>query len=95
MKVALAARRSLGSLIAKSKENGGFSEQTCSYLYSTLVMPIISYSCCVLESKKHSPIQGNAMRYFLGVGKNFPIAALYGMDSCLDNTCSYCDKMVV
>ena len=35
------------------------------------------------------------MRYFLGVGKNFPIAALYGMDSCLDNTCSYCDKMVV
>ena len=45
-KVALAARRSLGSLIAKSKENGGFSAQTYSYLYSTLIMPIIDYSCC-------------------------------------------------
>ena len=33
-KVALAARRSLGSLIAKSKENGGFSVQTYSYLYT-------------------------------------------------------------
>ena len=80
-KVALAARRSLGSLIAKSKENGGFSAQTYSYLYSTLIMPIIDYSCCVWGYEKHSlleSIQGNAMRYFLGVGKNFPIAAIYG-----------------
>ena len=80
-KVALAARRSLGSLIAKSKENGGFSVQTYSYLYSTLVTPVIDYSCCVWGYEKHSSlesIQGNAMRYFLGVGKNFPIAALYG-----------------
>ena len=46
-KVALATRRSLGSLIAKSKENGGFSVQTYSYLYSTLVTPVIDYSCCV------------------------------------------------
>ena len=36
----MAARRSLGSLIAKSKENGGFSVQTYSYLYSTLIMNI-------------------------------------------------------
>ena len=80
-KVALAARRSLGSLIAKSKENGGFSAQTYSYLYSTLVTPVIDYSCCVWGYEKHSPLesmQGNAMRYFLGVGKNFPIADLYG-----------------
>ena len=44
-------------------------------------MPIIDYSCCVWGYEKHSPlesIQGNAMRYFLGVGKNFPIAAIYG-----------------
>ena len=45
-KVALAARRPLESLITKSKEIGGFSAQTYSYLYSTLVMPVID-SCCV------------------------------------------------
>ena len=55
--------------------------QTYSYLYSTLVTPVIDYSCCVWGYEKHIPlesIQGSAMRYFLGVGKNFPIAALYG-----------------
>ena len=75
-KVALATRRSLGSLIAKSKEtDGGFSVQTYSYLYSTLVTPVIDYSCCVWDYAKHNPlesIQGNAQRYFLGLGKNFP-----------------------
>ena len=53
-KVTLAARRSLESLIAKSKENGGFSAQTYSYLYSTLIMPIIDYSCCVWGYEKQS-----------------------------------------
>ena len=53
-KVGLAARRSLGSLIAKSKGNGGFSAQTYSYLYSTLIMPIIDYSCCVWGYEKQS-----------------------------------------
>ena len=39
-------------------------------------MPIIDYSCCVWGYEKHSTlesIQGNAMQYFLGAGKNFPI----------------------
>ena len=43
--------------------------------------PLPDYSCCVWGYEKHSPlesIQRNAIRYFLGVGKNFPIAALYG-----------------
>ena len=40
VEVVLAARRSLGSFIAKSKENGGFSTQTYSYLYSIIIMPL-------------------------------------------------------
>ena len=87
-KVALAARRSLGSLIAKSKENGGFSAQTYSYLYSTLVTPVIDYSCCVWGYEKHSPLesmQGNAMRYFLGATGN----DTGRVEVCVDGTESY------
>ena len=53
-KVALAARRSLGSLIAKSKENGGFSAQTYSYLYSTLVTPVIDYTAAVYGAMRNT-----------------------------------------
>ena len=41
---------------SQPKENGGFSAQTYSYLYSTLIVSIIDYSCYVWGYEKHSPL---------------------------------------
>ena len=46
-KVNLAARRALGSLVGKAKALGGLSYTTYTYLYDTLVAPVMDYSSCM------------------------------------------------
>ena len=80
-KVHLAARKTLGGLIAKCKDMGSFHYDTFSYLYDTLVAPVMDYSACIWGFKWHKcleDIQNNAIRFYLWVGKNFPIASLVG-----------------
>ena len=46
-KVHLAARKSLGCLIAKYKDMGSLHYDTFSHLYDTLVAPVMDYSACI------------------------------------------------
>lgn len=80
-KVIVASRRALSALIAKAKEIGGLSYNTYTYLYNTLVVPIMEYSSCIWGFEEYDDIdavQNRAIRFFLGVGKNYPRAALQG-----------------
>ena len=80
-KVNLAARRALGSLVGKAKALGGLSYTTYTYLYDTLVAPVMDYSSYIWGFEHYSTLeatQNNALRFFLGVGRNHPIAALQG-----------------
>ena len=80
-KVNLAARRALDSLVGKAKALGGLSYTTYTYLYDTLVAPVMDYSSCIWGFEHYSTLeatQNNALRFFLGVGRNHPIAALQG-----------------
>ena len=54
---------------------------TYSHLYNTLVAPVMDYSSCIWGFKHHKcleNVQNNAIRFFLWVGKHFPIASLVG-----------------
>ena len=80
-KVNLAARRALGCLISKAKALGGLSYNTYTYLYDTLVAPVMDYSSCIWGSEHYNTLeatQNNALRFFLGVGRSYPIVALQG-----------------
>ena len=80
-KVSISARHALTCLIAKAKEICGLSFHTYTYLYNTLVVPIIEYSSCIWGFEQHDCIeliQNKALRFYLGVGKNYPRAALQG-----------------
>ena len=60
---------------------GGFSFNTYTYLYNTLVAPIMEYSSCIWGFEQHDClelVQNRALRFFLGVGRNYPRAALQG-----------------
>jgi hypothetical protein len=78
---AQSASRALGLIIAKSKCVGGFSFDVYTKLYDTMVRPIINYSAGIWGFKSYScinAVQNRAMRFFLGVGKYTPTAALFG-----------------
>ena len=80
-KVNLAARRALGCLISKAKALGGLSYNTYTYLYDTLVAPVMDYSSCIWGSEHYNTLevtQNNALRFFLGVGRSHPIVSLQG-----------------
>ena len=53
-RVNLAARRALGCLISKAKALGGLSYNTYTYLYDTLVAPVMDYSSCVRGSEHYN-----------------------------------------
>ena len=79
--IANSAHRALAVLIAKSKINGGMPFRIFSKLYNSLVMPIITYGAAVWGFKEYSSInavQNRASRFFLGLGKSTPNAALHG-----------------
>ena len=79
--VAKSANRALGLLIAKSKMHGGMPFETFTKLYDSLVQPILDYSAGIWGINSYScinAVQRRAERYFLGVGKYTPNAALEG-----------------
>ena len=56
---------------------------THNYLYDTLVAPVMDYGSCIWGFEHYSTLEfeatrNNALRFFLGVGRNHPIAALQG-----------------
>ena len=55
-KVNLAARRALGSLVGKAKALGG---RTYTYLYDTLVAPVMDYSSCIWGFEHYSTLEAS------------------------------------
>ena len=79
--VAQSASRALGLLIAKDKAFGGMPYECFSKCYDAIVQATIDYSASVWGTKSFScinAVQFRACRYFLGVGKYTPTAAVSG-----------------
>ena len=79
--VAQSASRALGLIIAKCKLAGGVPYDVFTHLYDTIVWPTISYGAAVWGHRSYScigAVHNRAMRFFLGVGKYTPTAALNG-----------------
>jgi hypothetical protein len=79
--VAQSASRALGLLIAKAKQMGGMPYNVFNKLYDSTVWPVISYTASIWGTKSYTcinAVQNRAIRFFLGVGKYTPTAALYG-----------------
>ena len=79
--IAKSASRALGLLISKAKSLGGLSYNCFSKLYESNVIPIIRYGAAIWGHKEYSCINAvhNRMcRFYLGVGKFTPNAAVQG-----------------
>ncbi len=77
--VAKSANHALGLLIAKHKDFGGMPQDIYRQLYDALVTPIIEYAAAnwgQQELSCISAIQNRACRYFMGVSKYTPNAAV-------------------
>ena len=79
--VAQSASRALGLLIAKCKSLGGMPYDVYTKLYDALVWPVIAYGASIWGDRSFScidAVQNRAMRFYLGVGKYTPTAAVAG-----------------
>ena len=79
--VAQSASRALGLLIAKCKQAGGFAYSTFTKLYDSLVWSVIDYGASIWGFTEYSCINAvhhRACRFFMGVGKYTPNAAVNG-----------------
>jgi len=79
--VAASASRALGLLIAKSKAHGGMPFNCYTKLYDALVDSIINYGAAIWGVREFScisSVQHRACRFFLGVGRYAPNAAVQG-----------------
>ena len=79
--VAKSAHRALGLLVSKAKAAGGMPYQVFTKLYQSLVQTIIDYGSAVWGHRSISSInavQNRAARFFLGVTKSTPNAAIQG-----------------
>ncbi|KAH3859830.1 hypothetical protein DPMN_102651 [Dreissena polymorpha] len=79
--VAQSATRALGLIIAKFKALGGMPYEVFSKLYEACVWPTISYGAAIWGTREFScinAVQHRAARFFLGVGKYTPNAAVNG-----------------
>ena len=79
--VAQSASRALGLVIAKCKLAGGVPYSVFTKLYDSVVWPVISYGAAIWGCRSFScinAVHNRAMRFFLGVGKYTPSAALVG-----------------
>ena len=79
--LALHANRALGAIIAKCKVLGGFPFKCFTKLFNSLVLPILLYAAAVWGYKSYSCINAvfnRACRFYLGVGKYTPNAAIQG-----------------
>ena len=97
------AHRALGIVIAKGKSLGGLPYQVFCKLYDSLVQPIIDYGACIWGARTYScisSVQNRAMRFFLGVGRRTPVAALQGDMGWYPNDvnqwiCIHCSQTMV
>ena len=75
------ANRALGLLIAEAKAAGGLPFKVYKKLCDNTVFPVISYAAAVLGINKYScieAIQNRACRFYLGVNRYAPNAAVAG-----------------
>ena len=83
--VAAAANRALGLLIAKSKAYGGMPVHCFIKLYNALFGSIIDYGAAIWGTREFScisSVQRRACRFYLGLGRYAPNAAVQG-DTCM------------
>ena len=79
--VSQSAGRALGLLIAKFKSLGGMPFDVYSKLYDSLVWPVIAYGAALWGDRTFAcidAVQNRAMRFYLGVGRYTPTAAVAG-----------------
>ena len=79
--VAKSASRALGLIIAKCKANGGLPYDVFTQLYNSAVWPVVEYGASIWGTADRScieAVQMRACRYFLGVGRYTPNAAVNG-----------------
>ena len=79
--VAQSATSALGLLILKFKQAGGMPFDVFKKLYDNTIWSIISYGVAIWGVKEYAMIntvQNKACRFFLGVGKYTPNAAVNG-----------------
>lgn len=79
--VSQAASRALGVIIAKFNNAGGLPLNVYMKLYDSIVWPVIAYGSAIWGTRSFScidAVQHRAIRFFLGVGKYTPTAALNG-----------------
>ena len=79
--VAQSASRAQGLLISKDKVVGGMPFECFTQCYSATVQSIIDYSAAIWGTKSMScinAVQNRACRYFLGLGRYAPNAAING-----------------
>lgn len=75
------ANRALGAIIAKCRCMGGFPFKCYTKLFESLVLPILTYAAAVWGYKSYScdnAVFNRACRFYLGVGKYTPKAAVQG-----------------
>jgi hypothetical protein len=79
--VAKSATRALGAVIAKCKAHGNVPYDCFTYLYDSLVQPIIDYGSAIWGHKEFScikSVQFRACRFFMKVGRYTPNSAVMG-----------------
>ena len=79
--IVLSASRALGSLQVKFKSQGGLPYATFTRLFDALIWPIMDYSASIWGAHDFSGVDNvfnQACRFFLGVGKYTPVAAIRG-----------------
>ncbi len=79
--IAQSAGRALGLIIAKTKYLGGLPHDVFKKLFDSMVWPVIAYGAAIWGTRSYAcinAIQNRAMRYFLGVGRYAPTAAVSG-----------------
>jgi len=80
-RISQSASRALGLLIAKVKCNGDLPYDVFSKLFDTMVWPVIAYGAAVWGDKSFAcinAVQNRAMRFYMGLGKYTPNAAVQG-----------------
>jgi len=73
--VSQSASRALGLVIAKCKSMGGMPYNAFTKLYTSIVLPVITYGASIWGTRAYSvisKIHHRACRYYLGVGKYTP-----------------------
>lgn len=79
--VVQSATRALGVLIAKSRAHGGLPYKVFSKLYDSLVWSVCDYAAAIWGSQNWNEVNvlhNKACRFYLGVGKYAPTAAVRG-----------------